>query len=466
MNDPATEQSLLRVVIVDDTVDLRHLLRIALQRGGFEVVGEAGDGRAAIEVVAACRPDIVLLDLSMPVMDGMEALPHLRALVPDAKIVVLSGFEASQMGKRAIANGADDYFQKGMALGEVLDRLRALATPNTAPSSAPESAAERPVRALPDPAATARDALALAPYGVIEVDADEPFHLLHVNPAVAGFFAREPEVGRELETVSPEVARMVAHHLGGGRASFAVIVDGRGLHVTVRRATHTLLLYVEAVPEEVEALRRTLATTAHEIRGPMAVLDALAEALLRDDTSGDDERAGLRATLARQARVLDGLTGDLLVAAQFERGALRIEQRPVDPVTAIEAVVADQQAVVDLEVLGRRPVHADPLRLDQMLSNLVRNAVEHGGAPVVVRVLGHADPRHVAIEVQDGGSGVPEDFRDRLFEEFSRASGAVRGGLGLGLHVVRTLAEAHGGTVSYRPAPDGGAVFTLVLPAS
>ena len=82
MNATAARTRPVRVVIVDDTYDLRELLRLALTRGGMEVVGEAGDGLAGIEAVRLERPDVVLLDLSMPVMDGLEALPSIRRLVP------------------------------------------------------------------------------------------------------------------------------------------------------------------------------------------------------------------------------------------------------------------------------------------------------------------------------------------------------------------------------------------------
>ena len=102
----AAAATTLRAVIVDDTEDLRALLRMALVRGGMSVVGEAGDGRAGIEAVRIGRPDVVLLDLSMPVMDGLEALPHIRALAPAARIIVLSGFGATQMSERAMALGA------------------------------------------------------------------------------------------------------------------------------------------------------------------------------------------------------------------------------------------------------------------------------------------------------------------------------------------------------------------------
>jgi len=116
---PATRVRPLRTVIIDDTADLRDLLRLALNRGGFDVVGEAGDGKAGIELVRTEHPDVVLLDLSMPVMDGLEALPTIRRTVPGAKIIVLSGFGATQMSERALANGADGYVQKGASLDSI-----------------------------------------------------------------------------------------------------------------------------------------------------------------------------------------------------------------------------------------------------------------------------------------------------------------------------------------------------------
>lgn len=123
------EPETVRAVIVDDTQDLRDLLRLALTRAGIEVVGEAGDGVTGIDVVELQRPDLVLLDLSMPVMDGLEALPAIRRLLPaTAKIIVLSGFGANEMSERALATGADGYLQKGMSLKRLVEHVRGIVT--------------------------------------------------------------------------------------------------------------------------------------------------------------------------------------------------------------------------------------------------------------------------------------------------------------------------------------------------
>jgi signal transduction histidine kinase len=99
-----------------------------------------------------------------------------------------------------------------------------------------------------------------------------------------------------------------------------------------------------------------------------------------------------------------------------------------------------------------------------MIGNLLSNAHKYGQPPIVLRTRACAGrPEFLCIDVQDHGPGVSAEFQPQLFREFSRGSGTVVAGTGLGLHVVRNLAEAQGGTVSYSAAPRRGAIFTLTL---
>lgn len=160
MNVLAAKSPPRRVVIIDDTADLRDLLKIALTRGGFEVVGEAGDGQQGIEAVRLHQPDVVLLDLAMPVMDGIEALPQIRRLTPTGTIVVLSGFGAQHMFQRAVSAGADGYVQKGAPLTTILDYIKEVCdgTRTTA----------RPLSVVPGAAGTGADAADLVCIDVID----------------------------------------------------------------------------------------------------------------------------------------------------------------------------------------------------------------------------------------------------------------------------------------------------------
>lgn len=113
-----------RVVVADDVAQLRTLLGLVLERSGrFEVVAEAANGAEAVAAATETTPDLTLLDLSMPVMDGLEALPQVRAAVPSCVVVVLSGFDADRMESRALDAGAAAYLVKGIAPDDLVARL-------------------------------------------------------------------------------------------------------------------------------------------------------------------------------------------------------------------------------------------------------------------------------------------------------------------------------------------------------
>jgi DNA-binding NarL/FixJ family response regulator len=115
----------ISVYLVDDLPELRELVRLGLEEDeGFEVVGEAADGRPAIEGIAETRPQAVLLDLSMPDMDGLEAIPRIREDNPDVAIIVLSGFSVDRMGGHALDRGADSYVEKGTPIQEIREATR------------------------------------------------------------------------------------------------------------------------------------------------------------------------------------------------------------------------------------------------------------------------------------------------------------------------------------------------------
>jgi len=118
-----------RVLVVDDAANLRELLTVLLDvEDDFEVVGTAADGVQALDRADELEPDIVLLDLAMPVMDGLQALPALRARLPRARIVIFSGFEHEALAREALAAGADAYIEKGTSVMQLVARLRELRT--------------------------------------------------------------------------------------------------------------------------------------------------------------------------------------------------------------------------------------------------------------------------------------------------------------------------------------------------
>ncbi len=148
----SAEDDVLNVVIVDDTPDIRMLTRMALELDSdIRVVAEAENGREGIEVVASHQPDVVVLDMAMPVMDGLEALPHIRRASPATRVLVVSGFDSVTLATSALDAGADGYLQKGASPLDLLDRVKELAA---LPRSA-RAVGEGPPE--PAPAAVTRD---------------------------------------------------------------------------------------------------------------------------------------------------------------------------------------------------------------------------------------------------------------------------------------------------------------------
>lgn len=125
---PLTSPKVLRVLLADDTAMIRMLLRGVLESdGSVEVTGEAANGAEAVAMAARDQPDVILLDLAMPVMDGLQAIPEIRRCSPRTRIVVLSAFDAAEMEQRAVHAGAMAYLAKGSGPDKILATLRHVA---------------------------------------------------------------------------------------------------------------------------------------------------------------------------------------------------------------------------------------------------------------------------------------------------------------------------------------------------
>jgi DNA-binding NarL/FixJ family response regulator len=129
-----------RVIVADDAAGMRELMRTLLSlEPDFEVVGQAGDGVEAVALVTALKPDLVVIDVSMPVMDGLQAIEQIRRVSPETRVAVLSG------ERRATPSGADTHIEKGTPNEVVIATLRSLcqAGPPAAEAWQPPSAEGR-----------------------------------------------------------------------------------------------------------------------------------------------------------------------------------------------------------------------------------------------------------------------------------------------------------------------------------
>ena len=204
--------------------------------------------------------------------------------------------------------------------------------------------------------------------------------------------------------------------------------------------------------------RERLAILVHEVRSPVAAIAAIAETSRNDDLDRDARRSLTRLAVAA-CRAIERIVGDANVAS------VRIEPVDIGEVVAqaVDAAKLRGASVRAIVKPGLPSVDADPVRLRQALDNLIVNALTHGSAEREVVVHAEVREQELRVSVADSGPGIPFDDQERIFEAGVRLDPEVHGS-GLGLAVVREIADAHGAAVVVDSSPAGGATFTLVFP--
>ncbi|MFP2933616.1 ATP-binding protein [Pyxidicoccus sp. 3LG] len=250
-----------------------------------------------------------------------------------------------------------------------------------------------------------------------------------------------------------------------------VVVRGAILDITALKETEA------ALQEAVRTRDDFLSLASHELRTPLTSLRLQSQLLRRMGEVTPGETLGAPKVTAkldateRQLRRLGALVDNLLDVSRIQTGKLDFQFSEGDLAAVVSELVtrgADEARLsgVTLSAQVDGPVHCrfDRLRMEQVVSNLLSNALRYGaGSPV--RVALARQDSICRMEVRDGGPGVPEKDRERVFERFTQSQGSThKGGLGLGLYIVRQIVEAHGGHVRVEQAPGGGAAFVVELP--
>jgi signal transduction histidine kinase len=269
----------------------------------------------------------------------------------------------------------------------------------------------------------------------------------------------------------------VADDGGAARpATVPIEVGGRELwlsFVAVGTADGIVYAFRDVTAERLLEEEKTefVATISHELRTPTAAVLGAAQTLLRADISlSDEQREELIQIIGHQAERLAQMTEDVLLATRLERGNVRLRREVVDVAKlAREAVEAlkpqlPESVVVEVDAAPARAVGA-PERIQQVVVNLLDNAVKYAGGRITVGVT--VGDGTVEIAVTDRGPGLPLAEQERIFEKFYRGGPQLTrasGGTGLGLYISRGLVERMGGRLDVHSEPGEGATFVVELP--
>jgi two-component system OmpR family sensor kinase len=275
-----------------------------------------------------------------------------------------------------------------------------------------------------------------------------------------------------------QALEMAATRLGGGDLTARAPEGGHDEIGRVARAFNqtadALAAQIQRVTSEQDVRRQLLADVSHELHTPLTAIRGYVETLRMSELQiPEADRARYLAVVDDEAVRLERLIGDLLDLAKMEAGGQELRKETValsDLWGRLRDRHAPTAAAADVALTFEETgltVQADAGRLEQALSNLVANAIRFTPASGTVRVSAMALPHATRIDVVDSGIGLSADDQARVFDRFYKQDGSrSRGGSGLGLSIVRAIADAHGGTATVHSTPGQGSTFSLTFPAT
>jgi signal transduction histidine kinase len=458
-------------VVDDSAVDGERARQILAPDYTVEVFG---DGTAMLERFSVRAPDLLLLDWVLPGLSGLELCQFIRSRegsIAQVSILLLTVRHETEQVVAALDAGANDYLRKPYSEDELRARVKALIRGKEMLERVEQ--AERNVRAL---LSNAPDALIATDHGGVVVFANQEADRI--------FGGGQSVAGKRLDAMLPEL-RLDALRLGGAESLLPlpdVRVGERIFSPTIRSlprdfaASRTVSLRDVTASRQNEARRLDFySIIAHDLRSPLSAMMLRTAAML----------TGRRGALSPQVtddihkidnniRSMVGLINDFLDLARLEGASYKIDHQPVDLSSLVRATADDVRPLAEETHLSlevdvpdeRVEIAGDRRRLGQVVTNLLSNAIKFTskGGRVTARLSSHLDSAEISIE--DTGRGIAAEALPTLFERYTRVIDPQHhvAGTGLGLMIVRQIAEAHGGDVSVRSQPGKGSTFVVRLP--
>ena len=477
------------VLVVDDNPTTRYSTARVIRAAGFQT-SEARTGGEALELVAS-HVSAVVLDVHLPDIDGYEVCRRIRADPATATLPVIhlsAAFIRNEDKVTGLNAGADAYLVHPVEPGVLIATLQALIRARMAEDRLRSS--ESRFRAI----------YTQAPTGMALID--DAGRFVDVNPAMVAMLGRAHDevVGQAVAAFAPgDWADAVSERTGmAGAASWQTefplcrqdgslvrlewtmsapiepgLRIGIALDVSERFELEARRLEVlereQAARASAERHSRTkddfVAVLSHELRNPLNAIGGWVHVLKTGSRSPDLLEKGLTA-IDRSVKAQARLISDILDVSRISSGKLRLHPEWSEPralvassIEALSVAIAAKHLHVQFEhEEAEQPAWLDPTRFQQIVWNLLSNAVKFSSEDGLIRISLARQADRLTLCVQDFGRGIDAEFLAHLFDRFTQSDSPdnrLHGGLGLGLSIVKNLAELHGGGVSAESAGAG-----------
>ena len=489
---PPAETGRARILLADDNADMREYVgRLLKERWDVEAVP---DGQAALTAIRRQRPDVVLADVMMPALDGFALLRAIREdaalrLTPVILLSARAGEEATAEGLNA---GANDYIVKPFSARELLVRVAStLAVAAAAREGAQElsrllantEASERQFRELvenlPELAWTAR------PDGFIDYYNRRWYDYTGTTfESMQGWgwtTVHDPAqldvvIARWRESIDTGEPFEMEFPLRGADGIFQWFLT----RVRPLRDANGRIVRWFGSNTNIDERRRNddfketfVGVLGHDLRNPLNTILTTSRVLtMREDTTADLRKKLERiiSSGVRMQRMIEQLLD--LTRARLTAGIpVMLSPDPVNLETSVARIVDEVRAghpasTIEIRVQGDCSARIDTDRFEQVMSNLLGNAVTHGDATKPIRVTLQSTPTVAIVSVQNQGSVIESQFLPLLFNPFARGQKPLlsSAGLGLGLYISERIVDAHHGTLAVESSHEEGTTFTVRLP--
>jgi PAS domain S-box-containing protein len=474
-----------RVLVVDDEKRIRGVCYTLLKNEGFEV-DTAETGEIGLNKIKEMHYDIILLDLMMPGLSGLEVLPMIRNLHPDTVVIVITGYATIEHSVEAMKKGAFDFIPKPFSpqdlrvvIAKATEFIRTLQDIATEKSrmrvlinhlgGGVLATDNRKKIALANPAllkmtgCSGQDLIGRDVSEVIENATILDMIDTALNSSEDEWFERteelnKGEVGRDKNAVFSARCVPFRDRMGRNLGTVTVLHD-----ITVEKTINQMKSdFVSMV--------------AHELKSPMnTVLSQLK--IILDELAGPVTEKQKEVLFRASERIneLIQLSSDLLDLARIESGLVSQEKQQMDISASIAEQVQFYQETAnagDITLTYEKhedppKIMANPTNINEVLSNLISNAIRYSPEGGKVSVSTEIENDSLVMRVKDTGLGIPEEDRERIFDRFYRVKNEKTryiAGTGLGLAIVKSIVEAHNGSIHVESKPGQGSIFSVYLP--
>jgi PAS domain S-box-containing protein len=485
----------VNILVVDDEIGIREGCKRALSEEGY-LVDDAEDGQIGLQKVEQKSYDLILVDLMMPGIGGMDLIRKIHRLDPEIITVVITGNATIETAVEATKLGAYDYLPKPFSPEALSAVVKRGLEKRTLRLDAKKLYAERTQKMLElvNERSRLRTIIGCMADGVLVANLEGRLVLWNASSVkmlkskgfdIAGepleyYISNKPLIAAIKEVLSSEDKdfTMVSREIPAQDQKIILMAkiapvrdeDGKILGAV------TVLRDITELKEINKIKSQFVSMVAHELRAPMAAIKGWLEVVLSGEAGGDEEqqKKWLHRAMDRSDSLL-ALVNDLLVINRMETGKLARKMEPIKLNDVISKIVdflrpeAEKQKVsIEIPLTeDLPPIQADVKDMEKLFTNLISNAIKYNRENGTVVIQGEADGGFVLYRIKDTGIGISSEHLSRIFDDFYRADDERTKkitGTGLGLTIAKKIVNSHFGRIEVESEPEKGSQFSVYLP--